>query len=91
MTNMTENFRVQLHHPILVFIGCFALLLTGCFIGMHLHPSKTATVWIAVSGALLMVIHEVSYGFLWISLTAWWIGKHHYAGDAADDRNRFRW
>jgi hypothetical protein len=26
--------------------------------------------------AILTVIHEVFYGFLWISLTAWWIGEH---------------
>lgn len=88
---MAEQFRVSLRHPILVFMWGFSLLLIGCFLGIHWHPSRTATALIASSGALLMVIHEVSYGFLWISLTARWNGMHHRSGNAADDRTDFRW
>jgi len=64
---MAEQFRVSLHHPVLVFVWGFSLLLIGCFIGTHWHPSRIATLFIAAVGALLMVVHELFYGFLWIS------------------------
>jgi len=89
--NMTEQFRVSLHHPVFVFIWGFSLLLVGCFIGIHWHPSQTATLSIAASGAFLMVIHEVSYGFFWISLTAWWIGSRHPGNSALGKRSHLRW
>ena len=88
---MAENFRVQLRHPVLVFIASFALLLVGCSIGIHWHPSKTATTVIAVSGALLIVVHEVYYGFLWVSLTAWWIGSRRASNSAFNQRGPLQW
>ena len=88
---MQGHFRVYLRHPILVFIWGFSLLLIGCFIGMHWHPSRIATLSIVASGALFMVIHEVFYGFLWISLTAWWIGSRHLGDSALGTRGSLRW
>lgn len=40
---MAEQFRVSLHHPVLVFVWGLSLLLIGCFIGTHWHPSRIAT------------------------------------------------
>ena len=88
---MAENFRVQLRHPILVFIVIFSILLIGCSIGIHWHPSKTAIAFIAISGALLGVIHEVFYGILWFSLTAWWIGTRQRTNDKSREQGPVRW
>jgi hypothetical protein len=88
---MKERLQVQLRHPMLVFVWSFSLLLIGCLIGIRWHPSKTVAISIAISGAILMVIHELSYGFLWISLTAWWIGMHHHADGAARDCLGSQW
>ncbi len=88
---MARQFRVSLRHPMLVFIWGFSLLLIGCFIGMHWHPSRIAKLSIATLGALLMVIHEVFYGFLWISITAWWIGSRHPGDSALGKRSPLRW
>ncbi len=88
---MAENFRVQLRHPVLVFIVSFSLLLIGCSVGIHWHPSKTAAAFIAISGALLGVIHEVCYGFLWISLTAWWIGTRRRSNGTSGERDHLLW
>lgn len=88
---MQDNFRVSLRHPVFVFIWGFSLLLIRSFIGIHWHPSRIAALSIAASGALLMVIHEVFYGFLWISLTAWWIGSRHPGDSARGTRCPLRW
>ena len=74
---MSKNeMTVRLGHPVLIFIHSVALLLIGVAIGMHWHQSRSAAIWIAVSGALLIVINEMITGFWWVSLTAWWIHKH---------------
>ncbi len=88
---MEQVFRVSLRHPILVFVWGFSLLLIGCFVGEHWYPSRSATLLIATLGAVLMVIHEVSYGFLWISLTAWWIGSRYPVDTALGKRGSLRW
>ncbi len=88
---MSDQFRVSLRHPVLVFVWGFSLLLTGCFIGINWHPLRIATLVIAATGALLMVVHEAFYGFLWISLTAWWIGSRHPVNNALGKRGHLRW
>lgn len=88
---MAEQFRVSLRHPVVVFIWGFSLLLIGCFIGSHWHPSRSATVLVAAFGSGLMVVHEVFYGFLWISLTAWWIGSRNIGESAFGKQGRLRW
>jgi hypothetical protein len=84
---MPEQFRVSLRHPAFVFIWGFSLLL----IGVYWHPSRPATLLIATAGALVMAIHEVFYGFLWITLTAWWIGSRHPGNSALGKRRPLRW
>lgn len=74
---MKDELRIQLGHPFLIFIWSFSMILIGCFIGMHWHPSHIAALWIAASGAVLMALHEIFCGFAWCTLTAWWIGRHH--------------
>ena len=77
---MSKEMKVRLGHPVLIFIHSVALLLIGCVIGMHWHHSHSAAIWIAVSGAVLIVINEMIAGFWWVSLTAWWIHKSRHSG-----------
>jgi hypothetical protein len=78
---MSKNeMTVQPGHPVLILLHSLALLLIGVAIGMHWHRSRSAAIWIAVSGAVLVVINEMVSGFWWVSLTARWIRKHQHSG-----------
>ena len=72
--------KVRLGHPVVIFIHSVALLLIGVAIGAHWHQSYLTPIWIAISGALLVVINELISGFWWVSITAWWIHKHGRSG-----------
>ena len=74
---MSKNeMEVRLGHPVIIFIHSLALLLIGAAIGIHWHQSRSAEIWIAICGAMLVVFNEMVSGFMWICLTAWWIHKH---------------
>jgi len=79
---MSNEFKVQLGHPVLIFIYSLALLLIGCAIGMHWHQSRSTAIWIAISGAVLTVIYESISGFIWCRFTAAWIRKNRRSGGA---------
>lgn len=66
---MSENIRISLGHPILIFIYSLALLLTGCAIGMHWNQSRASAMWITVAAASLMVVHDTFTGLIFASLT----------------------
>ena len=77
---MSTEIKVGLGNPLLIFIYALALLLLGCAIGMHWHQSHATAIWVAVCGAVLVVINEMISGFCWVSLTAWWIHKNQLPG-----------
>lgn len=79
---MSNELKVQLGHPVLIFIYSLALLLIGCAIGMHWHQSRTAAIWIAISGAVLMVVYEATSGFIWCSFMAALIHRNKRSGGA---------
>ena len=79
---MTKEMNVQLGHPVLIFIYSVALLLLGVAIGMHWHQSRSVAIWMAISGAVLMVIYESISGFIWCCFTASWIYKTRRSGGA---------
>ena len=66
---MSENIRISLGHPVLIFIYSVALLLIGCAIGMHWDQSRVSAIWIAVAAASLMVVHDMLTGLIFASLT----------------------
>ncbi len=66
---MSEDIRISLGHPVLIFIYSLALLLIGCGIGMHWYQSRGSAIWIAVAGAALMVVHDTFTGLLFAPLT----------------------
>jgi len=56
---MSENIRISLGNPVLIFVYSVALLLIGCAIGMHWYQSRASAIWIAVAAAALMVVHDM--------------------------------
>jgi membrane protein YdbS with pleckstrin-like domain len=66
---MSEDIRISLGHPVLIFIYSLALLLVGCAIGMHWYQSRASAIWIAVAAAALMVVHDMLTGFMFAALT----------------------
>lgn len=79
---MTKEMKIQLGHPVLIFIHSVSLLMIGCAIGMHWHQSRSAAFWIAISGAVLTVIYESISGFIWCCFTASLIYKNRRSGGA---------
>jgi hypothetical protein len=64
--------QMQLANPVLIFIYCLVLLLIGCAIGMHWSKSPGTAIWIAICAALLMVVHDLITGFIWMGITVKW-------------------
>jgi hypothetical protein len=64
------EMKVQLANPVLVFVYSLFNLLFGCAIGMHWYKNPGSAVWVAICGALLMVIHDLAEGFIWFGVTA---------------------
>jgi membrane protein YdbS with pleckstrin-like domain len=66
---MSENIRISLGHPVLIFVYSMALLLIGCAIGMHWYQSRASAIWIAVAATALMVMHDMLTGLIFASLS----------------------
>jgi len=68
-------------HPVLILIWSASMLLLGSMIGMHWHKSHAGAVCMSLACALIIVLHEMIEGFIWCTLTAWWIGRFQSRGD----------
>jgi hypothetical protein len=66
------QMQMQLANPALIFVYSLVLLLFGSAIGMHWCKSPGTAIWIAVCAALLMVIHDLLTGFIWMGITVKW-------------------
>jgi membrane protein YdbS with pleckstrin-like domain len=77
---MSENVRISLGNPVLIFVYSLAILLLGCAIGMHWYQSRASAIWIAVAAAALMVVHDMLTGLLFASLTFRRFQKEQRAG-----------
>lgn len=66
---MSEDIRISLGHPALIFIYSLALLLIGCAIGMHYYQSRASAIWISLAAAALTVVHDLFTAFLFSLLT----------------------
>lgn len=66
------EMKVQLANPVLIFVYSLSILLIGCAIGIHWCKHPGTAVWVAVCGALLMVIHDLAEGFIWFGVMAAW-------------------
>jgi hypothetical protein len=79
---MSPEMKVRLGHPIVIFIHSVALLLLGCAIGMHWHQSRSTAIWMAVSGAVLIVINEMISALILFYFTALWMRREKRARGA---------
>jgi hypothetical protein len=70
-----ESFTVRLGHPVFIFFWSVWMVVLGVVLGVHLHPSRAAGLGISILCATLIVVHELIDGFIWSTLTAWWIGR----------------
>lgn len=70
------QMKVQLANPVLIFVYSLFNLLFGCAIGMHWCRDPRTAVWVAVCGALVMVIHDLLEGFIWFGVTAWMLKNY---------------
>jgi len=77
---MSENVRISLGNPVLIFVYSLAILLLGCAIGMHWYQSRASAIWISVAAAALMVVHDTLTGLLFASLTFRRFQKEQRAG-----------
>ena len=68
------SFTVRLGHPVFIVFWSFWMVLLGVVLGAYLHPSHGATVGISIVCAAMIAVHELVDGFIWCSLTAFWIG-----------------
>jgi membrane protein YdbS with pleckstrin-like domain len=66
---MSENIRISLGNPVLIFVYSVALLLIGCAVGMHWYQSRASAIWIAAAAAALMVVHDMLTGLIFASLS----------------------
>jgi hypothetical protein len=64
------QMKVQLANPVLIFVYSLSMLLIGSAIGMHWSNSHSTANWVAMCGALLMVIHDLTEGLIWFGLAA---------------------
>jgi hypothetical protein len=69
------SFTIKLGHPALIFLWSTWMLLLGCVIGMHWHRSHSVVVCVSLACAVLIVVHEMIDGFVWCTMTAWWLGR----------------
>ena len=76
MTRPTPaSFTVRLGHPLLILFWSVWMVLLGVVLGSYFHSSHGAAVGISITCAAMIVVHEMVEGFIWCSLTAWWIGR----------------
>jgi hypothetical protein len=67
---MSETVRMQLHNPLITLLGAFGVLVIGIVIGIHWRPPTSTVVWMAATGALLIVLHDLLYAFAWTAFTS---------------------
>ena len=76
MTRPTPaSFTVRLGHPLLILFWSVWMILLGVVSGIYFHPSHGAAVEVSIACGAMIVVHEMVEGFIWCSLTAWWIGR----------------
>lgn len=71
----STSFTVRLGHPIFILFWSFWMVLLGLILGAHIHPTRGTMIGISIVCAVMIATHELVDGFIWSTLTAWWIGR----------------
>ena len=77
---MSESVRMQLNNPLITLLGAFGVLLFGIVIGVHWQPPASTVVWMAATGALLIVLHDLLYALVWTAFTSECIRRSRLRG-----------
>lgn len=67
---MTESVKMQLHNPLITLLGAFGIFVLGISVGVHWRPPTSTLVWMAATGALLVVLHDLLYALVWTAFTS---------------------
>ncbi len=67
---MTESVKMQLNNPVITLLGSFGIFVIGIVIGVHWRPPASTVVWMATTGALLVVLHDLLYALIWTAFTS---------------------
>jgi hypothetical protein len=66
---MSDTVKMQLNNPLITLLGAFGIFVIGIVIGIHWHPPASTVVWMAATGALLVVLHDLLYALIWMAFT----------------------
>jgi hypothetical protein len=64
-----SSMNVKLNNPLITLLGAFGIFVIGIVIGAHWHPPASTMVWMAATGALLVVLHDLLYALVWMAIT----------------------
>jgi hypothetical protein len=75
-----SSMNVKLNNPLITLLGAFGIFVIGIVIGAHWHPPASTMVWMAATGALLVVLHDLLYALVWMAITGecirrGWLGR----------------
>jgi hypothetical protein len=65
---------------LITLLGAFGIFVIGMAIGAHWHPPGSTVVWMALSGALLVVLHDLLYALVWTAITGECIRRSRLRG-----------
>jgi hypothetical protein len=74
------NMNVTLNNPLITLLGAFGIFVIGIVIGAHWHPPASTAIWMALSGALLVVLHDLLYALVWMSITSEFLRRRRLGG-----------
>lgn len=65
---MPESMNVKLNNPLVTLLGAFGIFVIGISVGVLWHPPASTVMWMAATGALLVVLHDLLYALIWASI-----------------------
>ena len=77
---MAESMNLKLNNPLITLLGAFGIFLIAISVGAHWRPPASTVIWMAVSGALLVVLHDLLYALIWVSISGEWIRRSKLGG-----------
>jgi len=78
---MSESrMNVKLNNPLITLLGAFGIFVIGIVIGAHWRPPASTAIWMALSGALLVVLHDLVYALVWMSITSEFFRRRRLGG-----------
>ena len=67
---MPESMNVKLNNPLITLLGAFGIFQIGIVVGTHWRPPESTAIWMAATGGLLVVLHDLLYALVWMAITS---------------------